>query len=608
MSTELFAVNAVTDRIAACPRLSPAIMTGDKVPITDGHIDFYDTETKENTSHAGRVPVQVKGRVTNAKTKASRDTRSFSVEREVLAFFRNHGGGIYFYVPMKEGGQQREVFYSILLPFKIVRLLRGKPSTQKTFSIKMTKLPEEHAKVEQIVRLAWHGRTQGSTPGGLDHLLAQAESFTIHSLAGITEDRPTRLALDETDYVVVAHLTDGLDIPIDIDLDVLPAQYVERPLAVSVSCGGIEFDSGTGRRIEDDTFLFQLSAGLEVRLRSSNESIDSNLSLTLDGSLVEQAKNLDFMIAAAAGQPLIIGDKINEPLAGDAGLESELRGIRHDMGRLIELFTELGIDDAFSSDLEIDPRTKRMLLALHEGLLLDKPVQADSDGTGRFDIPIGEHKIMVIVLPAEDSGWRRIVDPFDPTKRDRFQIYHANEDGTVAQVDWGTVYEAVTPEDLSTVLNLRLGNLVAAYEELEDRIDASTKANYMALRLLSAADIAKDQSHREQLLQGASELCDWLLQVEPDSLVFRINRWQILYRLGDLGDSDRRGIRAARRALDRQDDQFSLLEVCMLVLLNDSEELQYAVSELTKEEAEKLQAWPIWSLSKLSNTVETSVP
>lgn len=598
MSVEIFAVNAVSDRIAACSRLSPEIPTGDRTPITDGHIDFYRSDQKNNKTHDGRVPVQVKGRVTNAKVKTSRTTQSFQVEREVLQFFRNHGGGIYFYVSMREGGQEREVFYATLFPFKVDRLLNGKPETQKKFSVKLKRLPDDPSDIERIVRLAWHARAQSSTASRNDHLLGQAESLTIHSLTGFSEERPTRLSLAETDYVVVAHLPGNLDIPIDVDLDVLPHQYVERDLAVPISCGGVEFAAATGRRIQEDTLLIRLSEGLELTVKIADQSLSTNLNLNRKGSFQEQAKNFDFVIAAASGSPLLIGDQVNEPNAGDPGLAAELREIRRELSRLIELFDELGINDDLSSRLQLDEKMRQTLIALHEGIVNDKPVRSTSDGTGRYDVLIDDYRITVIVMPAEDTGFRRLVDPFDPTKRSRFRIYRIDEEGAPESIDWGTVYDSVTAEDMTNIVNLRLNNVVAAYEALDDRATATTKANYMVLRLLTAYDLATDESHRANLLRGSAALCRWLLEEEPDSLVHRINWWQILHRRGNLKDADRYDIRAARRILNREEELSGLLEACMLVLLGDAEELQLAMSELSYEDLEKLRSWPVWTLTK----------
>lgn len=596
MSVELFAVNAVSDHIAACPRLSPEIASGDRTPITDGHIDFYSSENHSKKTHSGRVPVQVKGRATPRKIKASRNTQSFSVERDVLRFFRNHGGGIYFYVPMREGGQQREIFYAILLPFKIDRLLKPSTREQKTFSVKLTRLPDDKAAIERIVRLAWDGRSQSSSTGENGHLLAQAESLTVHSLVGFDESRPTRLALAETDYVVVAHLPGGVEVALDIDLEVFPHEYNERELAVPITCGGVEFSTGSGRRIDEETLHVRLSAGLELRLKVKGRVINTNLNLTREGSFRDQAKNIDFVLAAAGGSPLVIGGQSHEPHEGDLRLAAELEVVRTELSQLIELFDELGIDDAITAQLNLDESTKRMLFALHRGLVENRPLRGTSDGTGRLDIPLGPHKLMVIVLPTEEEGYRRIIDPFDPSKREQFRIYRLDEDGTAEPVEWGTVYEAVTPEDMALILNLRLRDIVSAYSALDDRADALNKANLMVLRLLSASDLTTDEKHRNYLLQGAESLCELLLSEDADSVVHRINRWQTQARLASLSDDDRREIRAARRSLNKNDKQAGLLEACLLILLEESDELELAISELSTTEVEMLQSWPVWTL------------
>ncbi|GAB3405949.1 hypothetical protein GCM10027515_19910 [Schumannella luteola] len=596
MSVELFAVTAVVDRIAACPLLAPEIKSGDKVPITDGHIDFYSSARKSNMSHVGRVPVQVKGRATATKVKASRDSQSFPIEREVLQFFRNHGGGIYFYVPMRKGGAQREVFYVILLPFKIGRLVDGKPDTQRSFSVKMRRLPEEVPQIEAIVRLTWNGRVQTSNPGDNDVLLDQAESLTVHSLDGFDENRPTRLALADTDYVVVAHLPGGLEVAMDIDLEVLPREYLERDLAVSIKCGEVEFTNARGRRLQADTTLIRLSSGLKIRLRADAGAISAHLDLTREGSFRAQAKNFDFMLAAASGSPLQIGDGPNEPQAGDPGLQTELRSIRQEISCLTDLFDELGIDDGLSSELQLDDDLRRMLLAMHEGLVQDQPVRGNSDGTGRYDFSVGDYKIMAIVMPAEEPGFRRIIDPFDPTKRDRFQIYRIDDDGSPELIDWATVYESVTAEEMAMILNLRLNNLVDSYANLEDRQAALTRANYTVLRLLTAADIASSGVQRANLLNGALSLCQWLMTEDPDSLVHRVNSWQILHRRGELGDDVRREIRATRRGLPCDDAQARELEACMLILLGDEAELEVVIEELTEVQVKNLRSWPVWAL------------
>lgn len=598
MSVEQLAVDAVSDRIALCPHLNPEISHGDKTPITDGHIDFFSAKKHSKKTYEGRVPVQVKGRVTKARIKASRQHQSFSVEREVLDFFRRHGGGLYFFVPMRGDGSEREVFYSILLPFKIDRILASGNAKQKSFAVKLSRLPAEASKVEAIVRLAWNGRIQSAASSGNGDLVNQAESLRIHSLIGFDEDRPTLLSLAQTDYVVVAQLRGGLEVAIDIDLEVLPRDYLERDLAVSIRCGVVEFTDGSGRRLDENTHLVHLSSGLELRLTVEAGTVKTTLHLTREGTFRQQAKNVDFVLAAANGSPLVIGEFSGDGNDGDPKLALQLNPVRAELARLTELFDELGIDDALTSSIPIDDKTRRMLLALHEGIYQDRAVRGSSDGTGRYDIPVGANKIMVIVMPAEDEDHRRVVDPFDPSKRDRFRIYQLDEEGSAHPVDWGTIYEAVTPEDMASILNLRLHELVGAYEALQDRVSAWSKANLMVLRLLAAADLAEDEGQRRYLVGGAVELSRWLMAQQPGSLTHQINWWQIQYRLGALTNDDRQRIRSARRSLDRNGEQAGLLEACLLILLADEEELQLVLSELSDHELDALKSWPVWALRR----------
>jgi hypothetical protein len=313
------------------------------------------------------------------------------------------------------------------------------------------------------------------------------------------------------------------------------------------------------------------------------------------------------MISSAAGNPLVIGGDVSERHDGDPKLEAQLRKVRAEIARLIELFDGFGIDDKLTSTIEIDDQTRKTLLALHEGIVQDRPVRGTSDGSGRYDIAIGAYKIMVIIMPAEDGGYRLVIDPFDPTKRDRYRIYRLDENGSPESIKLGTAYEAVTPEDMAVILNLGLRGVVATYAALDDRAAARNMANQTVLRLLSATDLINEEHHRAYLLQGATDLCEWLLSEEPDSLIHRINGWQIQHRLGSLTDEDRRDIRSARRYLNKGDKQAGLSESCLLILLEDANELELVISELGDDEVAMLRSWPVWAIVNPNSGIPAEV-
>lgn len=564
--------------------------------MTDGHIDFYSSAKHTNASLVGRVPIQVKGRVARSKLKASRDSKKFKVERDVLQFFRNHGGGLYFYVSMQSGGKDLEIFYANLLPHKIGRILEHGPTEQTKFDIKLSRLPEDPAKVEAIVSLAWRGRGQSSHTINNGHVIEQAESLTVYSLTGINESHPTRLVLAETDYVVVAHLPGGVDVSIDSDLEILPPQYVQQELAMQIGCGTAAFESCSVRRTDEETVLVQLAEGLELLLTEADGSLGVKLQATATGSLRERAKILDFMLAAAGGKPLVIGARQYRTHEGDPESEGELAAARHELALLIELFDFLGIDDVLTRSIVLDDETKRTLMAFHEGILREAPVRGTANGVGRFDIVLNQFKIMLVIFPSDKDGYWSILDPFDPTKRDRYRIYGNDPGAKTSEGEFATVYEVLTSEDLAQILNLRLDRIVETYKALPDQSTALRLAVLLQLRLLAASDLTGDEFHRAQLLRGASFISEWLLVENSSSLIDRINWWQIQSRLGSLRDEDHREIRLARRTLDRSDRSANLQEVCLLILINDLDELAMVVAELNSNEIDTLRSWPVWAL------------
>lgn len=597
LNTEQLAVNAVSNFIGACPLLTDYFSSNDKTPVTDGHIDLYSDPAHSNTVLRGRVPVQIKGSATARKTKEKRSTASFSVEREILSFLRTDGGGLYFYVEMRPDGTKPSVFYSTLTPFKIDRYMRKMKPEQKSISIQLARLPTSPSRIQQIVAVALEGRKQGKTEGFDEGLLSSASGFTIHSVKGIDEDRPTVLKLEKTDFAVTLHTAGGLSLPVDMDLTIYPSSYVPHEVATPIRCGEVEYKTPVVRQTGKDTMEIQLSDGLRLSTRQSAQGLRTDINLSGGGSVRSQLKDLDFFLAAWAGNPLILAERTHTAKTAHVKEHRELASLRDRLFRIVEIFDALGVDDETIDTLELDDGDRTKLLALHKALIRGNEIEAETDGFGRYDFSIGRFKITTVIVPGSEDGRTRIIDPFDPEQRARFRIYRMADDQSVEEIDeWGTAYEALKVPDIASTLNLRLHSIVAAYEALENRAAAHGTANQMTLNLLRAADTVGG-SRRRYLIQGASDLNDWLIEQSDDKLVYLINRWQIRYRLGELSDDDKHEIRVARRTLDPTRDA-ALREACLTILLDDRDELKLILDDLSSKDVSALHSWPIWALTK----------
>jgi hypothetical protein len=382
-----------------------------------------------------------------------------------------------------------------------------------------------------------------------------------------------------------------------MDLAIFPGSYLPREVDVPVSCGAIEFSKPTVKQTDDHAISIRLSEGLVLQARNEENGLRTNIDLTLKGTVRSQLKDLDFVIAAQRGQPLIIGGTAHTSSNAPGVPDERLSVIRARLARLVELFDVLGLDDSFLESLQLSDKDKRTLLEFHTAFVEDEEVKATADGIGRYDFPIGSFKIVTLVTPGSTEAERRFVDPFDPQKRSELRIAGTKEDGSVEEIHWATVYDSMQVADLATTLNLRLDVIVEAYEALENREVACQRANQMTLNLLSAAD-SVDGPRRDYLLVGAAALNDWLIANGEETPIYMINRWQIRHRRGDLSSADKKEIRAARRAvLLSGAENAHLREACLAILLDDRDELDLILEGLSDQELGELRSWPIWALA-----------
>ncbi|OLQ38386.1 hypothetical protein ATX28_09225 [Oenococcus oeni] len=113
---------------------------GDKLPITDGAIDFYREGSHSKDNLLNRVPVQIKG----TTTEKFRKYHSFNLQKSSLMFFAKNHGGIFFVVYQEPQGSQREIFYKIFTTAHAkIALSRLEDKKNKYFAFKKVPSSEE---------------------------------------------------------------------------------------------------------------------------------------------------------------------------------------------------------------------------------------------------------------------------------------------------------------------------------------------------------------------------------------------------------------------------------------------------------------------------------
>lgn len=592
---EIVAVGAISDTIAYCPRLSPQIAHNDKTPITDGHIDVYRGIDRKNADLMGRVAVQVKGRSHHNKKIFKKESTSYAVEREVLTFLRDDGGGLYFYVALHPDTRERRIFYAVLNPFKLNRLIGEMKADQNTKSVPFRAFPEDPAAIEQIIFFALSTKSQNMSLGSDPSLFDQHHRFTLYSTGGVDLSRPAVFDLAKTDFAVVVHTEGGLNIPVDVDFEILPSSYVQHERDISVAAGGTAFAKALVKQLDDHRVALDLSPALRLTLDTSDESADLSIEVMSAGSVLDELNALDFFVNVSDEQPVVIDGNMYTPATSPDPAPDALLTQRRRLREVAEVLDKLHVDPTLVQPSNLDTRQLKTLLAMRRALILDEELHADDGGPGRFDLDLGGAHATLMAVPGVKERYWRFLDVFDPANRSEFRLYTSDEDGGLREIE-GTAYEGLGKADLATTLNLRLEVIVRAYELVNDKRVAHALANRKVLELIGASDDPQTLQS-ERLLTAAEALNDWLIRREGDSSPNLINRWQIKARRGELTDAERDDVRNLRKSVLRANaEDANVVDACCAILLGDEADVRHSVDSLTDKERADLEGWPIWAL------------
>lgn len=463
----------------------------------------------------------------------------------------------------------------------------------------MERLPDGVSDVQRIVYVALEGRKQSGAKVNFGDVAENLQSITLHSIVRLSEDQPTEFNLAETDFTVTLN---GSTFPLDIDLIVYPGVHAPGPLGVAVSCGGIKYNEPIIEHLDERASRITLSEGLSIRAFRENNGLRTNIDITAAGNLYDQQKDLSFFLAAADGSPLAIDDVEMAPATIDPREYGDLRTAHAEISRMVEVLDSFELDDSFLRSLDISTEEKIRLLMLHTALILGEEPPIKTDGFGRMNMSLGGEQVVLLIMEGVDDKHRKVVDPFSPSRRGEYIFRSVGENGNGEEViQWATVYESLQAGELEKTLNLHLGDIAGAYEVLPDRDNALTVANQMVLNLLSAGDTSVD-SRAKYLHEGALGLSEWLVRSGGGELTYKINEWQTQYRLGLLDAKELQRVRQARRAARTSGSPDSgFHEACLAIILQDLEELDVLLDELSEEDRQKLRGWPIWALTERAN-------
>lgn len=592
MDIEKLAVAHVQKMIARCPHLRGFIAANDKTPFTDGHIDIYHASKVSNGTWEDRINVQVKGRTVRRPQKPP---ITFAIDRTSLQAFERLGGVLYVLVNINEKSGKETPYCVALTPFKIKHLLAGSGQHERV-TVTLRKFPALPESIERIVEVVRRGNNQRSASPLDAALYGRVRTLTIYSAEDLLVDAPVVLSPDVSNYALEMTTDDGVSFPVDGIIRLLPQDYVPRTVNIIVQAGSTAYKQASMRRVDENKIEAVLSPCLTLIEHLNRAPRQYSLRTSMTGDFSTRWKAVEFLLAVADNGFIEMNGQRGAVQLLSTTDQDELQRMREyaaflrEVGSLLQL---LDVDGHHVILEELSDRQLENLRALYSALVLGEERSLEDATPSRSIVDLGSWQLMVLVMPGATPDKWRITDLFAPEQQRLMRWTGVTEGEKEVHI---TVYDVVDGSYLPQVLNLHLETVVDSYKALTDTKDATTYANRFVMALLVAADTS--DRRRNEFLDAAQRLNDWITEIEGDLPRNLVNAWQIDARRAPLTDEQRTAVRDLKHRMARaKGPDNRAAELSCAFLLGDKDEAAYLSAQFTEQQLRKIQGWPIWALN-----------
>lgn len=592
------AVNAFRALFDSTRMLEPDLETGEKGAITDGYVDIYKSEYNQQTDHGlregdllGRLPVQIKGR----KIDRNRKLSSFSLSRSALNSIKAIGGLVLLVAAIdKEDHTPTATYYADLMPRDVDYLLSRMSGGQKTKAVPLNSFPDDPGAIYRHIYHSHRRYRSNVVVSPSDELMKATDSISVSLPYEVDWSTPqviggpgSNAILEVTDKAENKHV-------IDATIQVTPEDYVLHSIDnLSLSCGGIVFDSPRRRRVSGNEAELYVSPGICFTF---NVKKKSRVKLHYQRSLYDALQDQKFLVGALNGDPIRANDQEWLRLEGTScGLNEFVKPINYleDLDRLCQ---ELKIDSKLFQATDLGEHTLNSLKTLVLCLFRGSGLENKQGIPLRQSIDVNGDTIEILwVHDDEESRWVPI-SFFDSLKFwCAAHLNDSNENVSDGPAELVTPYEFFTAEDLARVLNLNLEHAVEAYQRIGTQ-RARELAGITVLKLIKGADSTIHRRH--EFLSAALRLIEWILEDCGKSPHTVIDHMQIKSRLGSLVPNDIETLAQLwKEAGDKSFGEDSLyIETATSILLKKFEGTEYLLSKMRDVDRLAFEGDPLWFL------------
>lgn len=570
------AVNAVNLCFRGVNRVSADILMNDKTPCVDGAISLYSSEAMSNKTLVDSIDVQVKG--TEAKRKADEPKRSVSIAD--LEYYQAHGGVLYFVV--FENNERDEVFYRLLLPFDIKRILHDHPG-RKSVMLRFGPFPDDRDEITRLITKAIREKAAQQQSAALaycsmDDYEAGGFDFPECVLTVDVASNESLASLGPYKSGVYIYGKDerGLRFPVDKIEDLTVVAIGGKCV---VSAGGISFETLFFKGEDEVSGVFYKFDDFRIEADSNTLRLNEKgpLSIRLrDLKLLRELRNGSSLWVN--GRQFLHGFSPDERTGSDS-LDSKIEALDCIDAVMKRLNVKVDLDVGALTDQNL-----RDLHIAHRALIGGEPIHRSNKSAGMCLIKLPGFSLKFLLYDKGNDDFQ-LMDALDVDPSKVTPVLTDDEGAPIVPVP----PLLIQPEQEL----LELGNVDS--ETFEETCDSfpigENNSHYVNNRMLDLIAAADNKAVcANELLKCAAILIE---RLEPftDPEITTINRLQIKKRFGRLTSDDEMNLASLAATGNSLE-----AKACAAILRGDETQANVLIGMLPLERANELRSWPVYHL------------
>lgn len=571
---EKMGVGWLESKVAESKILEPYFKENDRTPSWDGSIFVYERST-EKENFKDTLPVQIKS--TKVDDLHFHEI-SYSLNILDIQNYYNIRGTVLFVVEIC--GKERKSFVKSLLPSEIKEILAElKKNNHKSKVVHLDELDTStSAQLEYICEyFLMHRKLQYST---IEYSLSITDASEIE-IPIIFNGAPLEAHIFSKEHLLYGKPANETVLRYIQNAKITSiTQSMNRNIAVNSKMYFSEYNQ---TQVPQGVFF---EFGKKIRI-SLHDVDTAKLSYKLTGSISEQINDFSFLLDMIKFGAVHIGDgklEINTVENKEIfinTIQSSLNYLK-DVQKLLNSF-RINPDRLNISLLE--NRDIANLGFLSEVIVHNKIREATPFQLGFNVVKAGNIALGVFVYKNTGDIGYTIFDLFRPLDNLKFRI------SIGAENDFETSMYVILKHDFLMLLdNLDLTAVLKDIKKVIFSKGHGEATNIFALELIKAYDV----SSRREFLDAASNIFEWLQEIENGNLIYKINNLQITKRQRTYTKDEKNFLAQAQM----QNLNNNRILCAINVLLENKSEAEANFDQLTEEEKKEFIQYPIFALAK----------